>query len=37
LQWINPAAGMEEFIGDWTVSVKVKDKFDQKITFEVLC
>jgi len=37
LQWINPAAGMEEFIGNWTVSVMVKDKFDEKITFEVLC
>jgi len=37
LQWINPAAGMEEFIGDWTVSVKVSDIINETVTFEVLC
>jgi len=37
LQWINPAAGMEEFIGNWTLSVKVGDIIHENITFEVLC
>jgi len=37
LQWINPAAGMEEFIGNWTVTVTVGDIINEAITFEVLC
>jgi len=37
LQWINPAAGMEEFIGEWTVSVTVGDIIKETLNFEVLC
>jgi len=37
LQWINPAAGMEEFIGEWTVDVKVGDIIQETVTFDVLC
>ena len=37
LQWVNPAAGMEEFIGEWTVDVKVGSILKDKINFEVLC
>ena len=37
LQWINPAAGMEEFIGNWTVDVKVGSLLKETLKFEVLC
>ncbi len=37
LQWVNPAAGMEEFIGEWTVNVTVSDLLTQQLSFEVLC
>ena len=37
LQWINPAAGMEEFIGQWTVDVKVGSIINQTLQFEILC
>ncbi len=37
LQWINPAAGMEEFIGIWSVEVQVGDLLNKTLTFEVLC
>ena len=37
LQWVNPAAGMEEFIGVWTVNVKVSNIVKQTLNFEVLC
>ena len=37
LQLINPAAGMEEFIGEWTVEVKVGSIIDEKQKFEILC
>ena len=37
LQWINPAAGMEEFIGQWTVDVKVGSIINETRQFEILC
>ena len=37
LQWVNPAAGMEEFIGTWTVDVSVGDIVKESLNFEVLC
>jgi len=37
LQWINPAAGMEEFIGQWTVDVKVGSILNETHEFEILC
>ena len=37
LQWVNPAAGMEEFIGTWTVKVNVGEIVNQTKTFDVLC
>ena len=37
LQWINPAAGMEEFIGTWSVDVKVQGLLNKTLNFEVLC
>ena len=37
LQWVNPAAGMEEFIGQWTVNVKVGSLVNETKEFEVLC
>ena len=37
LQWINPAAGMEEFIGTWTIDVSAEGLFEKKVEFEVLC
>lgn len=37
LQWVNPAAGLEEFIGPWTVTVRVDDKEIERKQFEVSC
>ena len=37
MQWINPAAGLEEFIGLWNVEVRVDDKPIGKPQFEVSC
>lgn len=37
LTWINPAAGLEEFVGPWTVEVRVDDKKISDGTFEVSC
>ncbi len=37
LQWINPAAGMEEFIGKWSLEVMLDGKTNQRIEFEVVC
>lgn len=37
LQWINPAAGMEEFIGEWQVKVMIGDKLIQSGKFTVVC
>lgn len=37
LTWINPAAGLEEFIGEWSVEVKIDQKRVNKGTFTVTC
>lgn len=37
LQWINPAAGLEEFVGPWTVDVHIDNKKIDSKQFEVLC
>ena len=37
LQWIDPAAGLEEFIGSWTIEVRIDNKRLTKQNFEVIC
>jgi hypothetical protein len=37
LQFINPAAGMEEFVGEWNVEVSLNDKRIGNDRFLVLC
>ena len=37
LSWINPAAGLEEFIGEWAVEVLVDQKRVNKGSFTVTC
>lgn len=37
LQWLNPAAGLEEFIGLWNVTVKINDKTIHRGDFEISC
>ena len=37
LQLLNPAAGMEEFIGDWRVEVKINNELIANKTFKVIC
>ena len=37
LQWINPAAGLEEFIGPWKVVVRIDNKEIETKKFEVSC
>lgn len=37
LQWIDPAAGLEDFIGPWSVKVLIDGKQIAKETFEVSC
>lgn len=37
LQWINPAAGMEEFIGEWQVKVLIENELVQSEKFTVVC
>jgi hypothetical protein len=37
LQWIDPAAGLEEFIGSWTIEIRVDNKRLSKQKFEVIC
>jgi len=37
IQWINPAAGLEEFIGPWTVEVRINNKKISTKRFEVIC
>ena len=36
-QWIDPAAGLEEFIGEWNVEVRVNDKLLKRDQFQVNC
>ncbi|MFT6031736.1 MAG: hypothetical protein ACI854_000261 [Arenicella sp.] len=37
IQWIDPAAGLEEFIGPWTVDVRINNQKIKTKKFEVLC
>lgn len=37
MQWLNPAAGLEEFIGQWELELLVDDKTIQQGKFEVSC
>jgi hypothetical protein len=37
IQWLNPAAGLEEFIGEWQVTVKINDHTVATNTFTVSC
>lgn len=37
LQWVNPAAGMEEFIGEWRVNVVIDGKLVEYKKFTVVC
>ncbi len=37
LQWLNPAAGLEEFIGQWDVNIIINDKKYKSSSFEVSC
>jgi len=37
LQFVNPSAGLDEFLGIWTVEVKVDNKLIDTGTFEVSC
>jgi hypothetical protein len=37
LQWLNPAAGLEEFIGPWTVEIRLDGKKLATQVFEITC
>lgn len=37
VQFMNPSAGMDEFVGDWELDVRVDGKGVGKRSFEVLC
>ncbi|MFT6100569.1 MAG: hypothetical protein ACJAYF_003127 [Arenicella sp.] len=37
IQWINPAAGLEEFVGPWTVEIRINDRKITSKSFEVIC
>ncbi|MFT6408577.1 MAG: hypothetical protein ACJAQ6_001997 [Arenicella sp.] len=37
IQWINPAAGLEEFVGPWTVEVRINNRKITSKKFEVIC
>lgn len=37
LQWLDPAAGLEEFIGPWEIKVEVNDKSIANLHMEVNC
>jgi len=37
IQWIDPAAGLEEFIGEWSVEVRINDKLLKRDQFQVSC
>jgi len=37
IQWINPAAGLEEFIGLWNVEIRVNGREISTQSFEVIC
>lgn len=37
MQWLDSSAGMEEFIGDWKISISIDDVPVGESSFEVLC
>ena len=37
VQWINPAAGLEEFVGPWSVEIRINNKKIATKHFEVVC
>lgn len=37
MQWLDPSAGMEEFIGNWTIAITIDDVPVGESNFEVLC
>lgn len=37
IQWINPAAGLEEFVGPWSVEIKINNRRITTKHFEVIC
>lgn len=37
LQWMDPSAGLEEFIGPWTVEVRINNKKIEIKNFDVSC
>ena len=37
IQWIDPAAGLEEFIGPWTIEVRIDNQRLSKQHFDVIC
>jgi len=37
IQWINPAAGLEEFIGLWSVDILINNRKIATKSFEVIC
>ncbi|MFT5571452.1 MAG: hypothetical protein ACI9FR_000366 [Cryomorphaceae bacterium] len=37
LTFVNPAAGLEEFIGEWKIEVRVDDKLLDSGKFDVIC
>ena len=37
MQWIDPTAGLEEFIGEWTVELRIDGRKISETRFEVSC
>jgi len=37
IQWVNPAAGLEEFVGPWTVDILINNRKISSKSFEVIC
>jgi hypothetical protein len=37
VKFLNPSAGMEEFIGEWEIEISVDEKTIAKKNFEVIC
>ena len=35
--FLDPAAGREQFIGEWTVNVEVKERYQKELSLNVLC
>ena len=37
IAWLNPAAGLEEFVGTWDVEVKIDNRLVSTLHFDVVC